>query len=169
MSLINESLHDSIKNEQRDKELLKLLKNYKFTIEHKGIADDKIGHVFYRKLVFQNTVMDSITLRNIYQTLYSYDKIQFFGPQIYDIEMNYGVGLQRTIDISFHPKTTKEEIAKLVTKYQLKVLSEFPAFQTISARLTNTYGLEIINLTTKIQEESCVDKTLNHLYVQTVY
>jgi len=169
LSLINESLNDSIKNKENDKEILRLLKPYKFTIEHKGIADDEIGYVFYRKLIFQNKLMDHITIQEIYQKLYSYEKIHFFGPQIYDVETHYGAGLQRMLDIIFNAKTTKDEIEKLIKKYKLTIIGEYPFAQSISVRFTNTYGLEIINVTTKIQEDSCVAKTLNHLYIQNVH
>ncbi|MFK7749434.1 MAG: hypothetical protein AB8B65_13645 [Kordia sp.] len=169
LTLINESLNDSIQNKQRDQEILDLLKNYELTIEHKGISDDKIGYVFYRKLIFQNKAMDSLMVKDISEKMYSYDKIQFFGPQIYDIDTYYGAGLQRTLDITFKAKTTKEAIEKIVKKYKLEVIGEFPTHQTIAVRCTNVYGLEIINLTTKIQEESCVDKTLNHLYIQNTF
>jgi|GEM_PF-5578554 len=187
LSLINESLEDTVENKNNDKEILELLNEYDFTIEYQGIADDNVGYVFYRKIIF-NEQISELALRNIYQKIYLYDKIQFFGPQIFDFKTNYGAGLQRTIDITFKPETRETEIDSIVSKYNLKIsytfnqnrektrkvengtqYSTYENIITMTVFCENAYGLEVLHLTDKLQNEVSIDKTLNHLYIQVTH
>ncbi|MGH1338882.1 MAG: hypothetical protein ACRBFS_22390 [Aureispira sp.] len=190
LTLLNESIEDSTKNQQADQELLALLKAYDFTIEHQGFADDDVGFVFFRKLTFKKWTLSPKKLKRLYQLLYNYKQIQFFGPLIFDINgtINSGAGLGQHLEITFQPDIDQDKIDALVSKHQLTVTGGFAfnqetsrevvnntlrttqqTIKIISVSLEDVYGLEILHLTNKIQKEAVVTKVSNYLFIQETF
>jgi len=189
LTLINETIEDSIKNRLADQELYRLLDTYNFSIKHEGFTEDRIGSVYFRKLTFKHPLRQHKKLKALYKKIYSYDKVQFFGPLIYNFNTQYyGAGLHSTLDITFKPDTDQSVIDALVKKYNLVIrntfnqgkektrkvvngtqYSTYEKITTISVLCSNTYGIELLRLSDKLQNEASVDRLLNHLFIQATF
>lgn len=188
LTLHHESIENNSKKLEVDQALKQHLKDYDFTIEHQGFADDHIGFVFFRKLVFKKPPISSKDIQKLYLAVYSFDKIQFFGPlvaNIYSEPYCSGAGLLNELGLQFKPDLKQEQMDALLQKYKLESTGQFVYNKEINRKIVNGtqyttyqhivlldvrpqqfYGLALIQLATQLQQDPLIDKVSNRLFIQ---
>ncbi|MFK7799370.1 MAG: hypothetical protein AB8E82_18105 [Aureispira sp.] len=191
LTLHNESIKDSTKNLKADQALKQHLQDYEFTIAYQGFADDHVGFVFYRKLVFKHPPLTPEGIQKLYQAVYSYNNIQFFGPLVANIYSNQyysGAGLLHDVGLQFKPDLEQEQIDALIQKYQLTVTATSTYNKEIDRKVINGtqytkyqqirflevqakefHGLFLLALAEQLQQEPLIDRVSNRLFIQETY